>query len=100
MSEFTFLIGGRDRSASPDQIQKTMQKWVEWFKELGANGHLKVPGHPLAENGKVVRPRRPNAKAPIWFRISCRARRRRRSGVSPSSSIYLAGYWVRRPCRP
>jgi hypothetical protein len=55
MSEFTFLIRGRDRSASPDQMQKTMQKWMGWFKELGASGHLKDPGHPLADGGKVVR---------------------------------------------
>ena len=54
MSEFTFLIRGRDRSASPDQMQKTMQKWIDWFKELGANGHLKDPGHPLEGGGKVV----------------------------------------------
>jgi hypothetical protein len=54
MSEFTFLFRGRDRSASPEQMQRTMEKWVAWFKELGANGHLKDPGHPLGHTGKVV----------------------------------------------
>jgi hypothetical protein len=55
MSEFTYLFRGRDTSASPEQMQKTMEKWVSWFKELGAKGHLKDPGHPLEHVGKVVR---------------------------------------------
>jgi len=54
MSEFTYLFRGRDVSASPEQMQKTMQKWVAWFKDLGAKGHLKDPGHPLEHAGKVV----------------------------------------------
>jgi hypothetical protein len=29
-----------------------MEKWVAWFKELGATGHLKDPGHPLEGSGK------------------------------------------------
>ena len=36
-------------------MQKTMQKWQAWFKELGAKGHLKDIGHPLEHSGKVVR---------------------------------------------
>jgi hypothetical protein len=36
-------------------MQKTMQKWVAWFKELGASGHIKDPGHPLERTGKVVK---------------------------------------------
>ena len=54
MSEFTFLFRGRDTSASPEQMQKTMEKWMAWFKDLGANGHIKYPGHPLQATGKVV----------------------------------------------
>jgi hypothetical protein len=54
MSEFTYLFRGRDVSASPEQMQKTMQKWLAWFKDLGAKGHLKDPGHPLEHTGKVV----------------------------------------------
>jgi hypothetical protein len=54
MSEFTYLFRGREMSASPEQMQKTMQKWVAWFKDLGAKGHLKDPGHPLEHAGKVV----------------------------------------------
>ena len=42
MSEFTYLYrGGRDIPQSPEQRQKQLQKWAAWFKELGANGHLK-----------------------------------------------------------
>ena len=55
MSQFTFLYRGRDTSASPEQMQKTMQKWQAWFKELGAKGHLKDIGHPLEHTGRVVR---------------------------------------------
>jgi hypothetical protein len=55
MSEFTFLFRGSDRSRSPEQMQKTMQKWVAWFKELGEKGHIKYPGHPLEDAGKVVK---------------------------------------------
>jgi hypothetical protein len=36
-------------------MQKTMEQWVAWFKDLGAKGHLKDPGHPLEHTGKVVK---------------------------------------------
>jgi hypothetical protein len=54
VSEFTFLFRGRDASASPEQMQKTMERWVAWMKDLTANGHIKDPGHPLADGGKTV----------------------------------------------
>lgn len=55
MSDFTFLYRGRDTNASAEQMQKTMQKWRSWFKELGDNGHLKDIGHPLEKSGKVIK---------------------------------------------
>jgi hypothetical protein len=55
MSEFTFLYRGRDSNASPEQMQKIMEKWRAWFKELGEKGHLKDIGHPLEHTGKVVK---------------------------------------------
>ena len=55
MSDFTFLYRGRDNNASPEQMQKTMEKWRAWFKQLGEQGHLKDIGHPLESAGKVVR---------------------------------------------
>ena len=55
MSEFTYLFRGRQTSASPEQRQKHLEKWVVWFKELGAQGHVKDPGHPLERSGKLVK---------------------------------------------
>src|SRR6516225_2895384 len=56
MGEFTFLFRGSDPTAqSPEEMQKSMQKWLAWFKELGEKGHIKYPGHPLERTGKVVR---------------------------------------------
>ena len=54
MSAFTYLFRGRQTASSPEQRQKHMEKWVAWFKELGAQGHIKDPGHPLEGTGKVV----------------------------------------------
>jgi hypothetical protein len=60
MSEFIFLYRREPEvhaavSGSPEQMQKTMQKWMTWMKELGEKGHLKNAGHPLEGSGKVVR---------------------------------------------
>lgn len=55
MSEFVYLYRGGERPASPEEMQKMMQKWVAWMKDLGAKGNLKDAGHPLEGTGKVVR---------------------------------------------
>jgi hypothetical protein len=55
MSDFAFLYRGRDKDSSPDQMQKRMEKWRAWFKQLGEQGHLKDIGLPLENSGKVVR---------------------------------------------
>jgi hypothetical protein len=55
MSEFTYLFRGRDRSGSPEQLQKHFEKWVAWFKELEDKGCLKNPGNGLGEGGKVLK---------------------------------------------
>ena len=55
MSEFTYLFRGRNTSGSPEEMQKHLEKWVAWFKELGAKGHIKEQGHPLEGTGKVVK---------------------------------------------
>lgn len=55
MSEFTYLFRGRNTSQSPEEMQKHLQKWVAWMKELGSKGHIKEQGHPLEQTGKVVR---------------------------------------------
>jgi len=54
MSEFTYLFRGGSAPGSPELTQQRMQKWVAWMKELGQNGHLKDPGHPLEAHGRVV----------------------------------------------
>jgi hypothetical protein len=54
MSDYTFLYRGRDINAPPEQMQKRMEKWRAWFKDLGEKGHLKDIGHPLESSGKVV----------------------------------------------
>ena len=54
MSDFTYLFRGRKTSGSPEEMQKHIEKWVAWFKELGATGRLKDPGRPLEGTGKVV----------------------------------------------
>ena len=52
MSEFIFLYRREPAahaavSGSPEEMQKTMQKWVAWMKDLGEKGHMKNQGHPL-----------------------------------------------------
>jgi hypothetical protein len=58
MSAFTYLYRGRKIFESPEQRQRHTEKWVAWFKELGAQGHVKDLGHPLEVSGKVVGPDR------------------------------------------
>jgi len=55
MSEFVYLYRGGERSDSPAQAEKEMQKWVAWMEDLGKQGHLKDRGQPLDREGKVVR---------------------------------------------
>jgi hypothetical protein len=55
MSEFTYLFRGRQTSGSPEQMQKHLEKWVAWFREIGAKGHIKDPGNPLEAVGTVVK---------------------------------------------
>ena len=45
MSEFLFLYrGSLVYAKSPDQMQKSMQKWVAWFKDLGEKGAIEKSG--------------------------------------------------------
>ena len=54
MEEFVFLYRCGDRPTSPEQGQQVMQKWVAWFQELAANGHIVDRGQPLEHTGKTV----------------------------------------------
>lgn len=59
MADFLYLFwnkGGVSRmdTASPEEIQKMMQKWMAWSESLKKGGHLKEGGVPLQSAGKVV----------------------------------------------
>ncbi len=54
MNDYVLLFRGRNRSLSPDQMQRTMEKWLVWFDELRKSGCLKDGGHPLEDARKVV----------------------------------------------
>jgi hypothetical protein len=52
MGQFVYLYRSaeaerRAATASPEQMQATMQKWAAWMRELADQGHLKDRGHPL-----------------------------------------------------
>jgi hypothetical protein len=53
-NDYVLLFRGRNRSLSPEQMQRTMEKWLGWFGELRNSGHLKDGGHPLADASKAV----------------------------------------------
>ena len=58
MGEFVFLYrGGIKPPASPAEGQQNMAKWMAWFQELAAKGHVIDRGQPLENSGKLVRAR-------------------------------------------
>jgi len=54
MSQYLFLYRGGERPTSPQDAQQVMQKWMAWFKDLAAEGHVVDRGQPLERSGKVV----------------------------------------------
>jgi len=60
MSQFIYLYrmadtAQREATGTPAQAQQSMQRWMEWMRQLDAQGHLKDRGQPLERAGKVVR---------------------------------------------
>ena len=55
MSEYVFLYRGGEQGRSPERAQQMIQKWMTWFKELAAKGHIKDRGQPLERSGKLVK---------------------------------------------
>ena len=53
MSEFVMLFRGDQPQQSPDEMQKQMQRWGVWMKELQEKGYFKG-GQPLERSGQVV----------------------------------------------
>jgi hypothetical protein len=43
------------QSLSPEQMQQTMKKWMDWKDTLEKSGHIKQFGERLDGTGKVVR---------------------------------------------
>ena len=54
MSEFVFLYRGGERPSSPEGAQQVLQKWMAWFQDLAAKGHVIDRGQPLERTGKLV----------------------------------------------
>jgi hypothetical protein len=54
MSEYLYLYRSQAPSGSPQEMQKQMEKWTAWFRDLDAQGRLKAIGHPLERTGKLV----------------------------------------------
>jgi hypothetical protein len=55
MAQFAFLYRGGDPVPdSPEQKQKRLQKWLRWFEDLKANGHIEDRGFPLGRAGTTI----------------------------------------------
>jgi hypothetical protein len=58
VSEFLYLYrlpaDSAELPGSPRNMQERLQKWTAWFRDLEAQGALKVLGHPLQTGGAVV----------------------------------------------
>jgi hypothetical protein len=54
-SDFMLLFRGTnwDKELSPEQLQKVVSDWAEWFERLTQQGKVKS-GHPLQNEGKIV----------------------------------------------
>ncbi len=58
MSKFMYLFRSNPtayQSLSPEQMQQTLKKWMDWKDTLEKNGHVKQFGERLDGTGKVVR---------------------------------------------
>ena len=58
MSEFLFLYrnspAAREAAmGTPEQRQKSMQRWMAWMRDLEGKGHLKNAGQPLDRSGSL-----------------------------------------------
>ncbi|HEX9272269.1 MAG TPA: YciI family protein [Candidatus Binatia bacterium] len=58
MSKFMYLFRSNPtayQSLSPEQMQQTLKKWMDWKDTLEKSGHIKQFGERLDGTGKVVR---------------------------------------------
>ena len=58
MNDFLLIFQNGDPNwmdgKSPDEIQRAMQAWADWFKRLEQSGNLRNPGAALAKGGAVL----------------------------------------------
>jgi hypothetical protein len=58
MTDFLLIFQNGDpnwmEGKSPEEIQKGMQAWGEWFKRLEQSGNLRNPGAALGKGGAVL----------------------------------------------
>ena len=54
-SDYLLLFRGTnwDKDLSPEQLQKVVTDWYDWFERLNREGKCKG-GHPLQNEGKIV----------------------------------------------
>jgi hypothetical protein len=55
VKQFAFFYRGWEPPAAPAEMQRQIQRWAAWFKELTESGHLRERGYPLEPAGKVVK---------------------------------------------
>jgi hypothetical protein len=70
MSEFVYLFRTtpaerQERMGTPEVAQQSMQAWLAWMRELEAKGHVRSPGQPLDQTGKVVRAKKQVVDGPF-----------------------------------
>lgn len=59
MQDFLLLFrseAGNMSNRSPEEMQASTQKWMDWIGGIAARGHLVDRGNPLTETGRVVKP--------------------------------------------
>jgi Uncharacterized protein conserved in bacteria len=55
MQDFLFLfIGGERGEPSPEEMQKSMERWFAWIREM-KNAGIYHGGYPLDDGGKTIR---------------------------------------------
>jgi hypothetical protein len=58
MTDYLLIFQNGDpnwrQGKSPEEIQRAMAAWGDWFKQLEASGHLRNPGAALENGGAVL----------------------------------------------
>lgn len=61
MKDFMFVFRGptpQDLKMSPEESQASMQKWLDWIRQLNESGRYKG-GDPLMPGGKTIQGKKP-----------------------------------------